>query len=82
VEKQSLFSHQLLWPGQSCESAEVADHRYHATARDSMWGPTFPELVDALPGIEIIDRSASWTPAHATGGCYCVGLRNLDGGNS
>lgn len=27
------------------------------TARDSMWGPTFPELVDALPGIEIIDRS-------------------------
>jgi len=27
------------------------------TARDSMWGPTFPELVEALPGIEIIDRS-------------------------
>ena len=27
------------------------------TARDSMWGPTFPELVDALPGIEIIDRA-------------------------
>ncbi|WP_437985484.1 isochorismatase family protein [Sorangium sp. So ce117] len=27
------------------------------TARDSMWGPTFPELVDALPGIQIIDRS-------------------------
>src|ERR1700748_2438399 len=27
------------------------------TARDSMWGPTFPELVDALPGLEIIDRS-------------------------
>src|SRR6478672_3293739 len=27
------------------------------TSRDSMWGPTFPELVDALPGIEIIDRS-------------------------
>src|SRR5207244_10860920 len=26
------------------------------TARDSMWGPTFPELVEALPGIEIIDR--------------------------
>jgi nicotinamidase-related amidase len=21
------------------------------TARDSMWGPTFPELVEALPGI-------------------------------
>jgi hypothetical protein len=28
------------------------------TARDSMWGPTFPELVDALPGVEIIDRSS------------------------
>src|SRR6201993_1312003 len=27
------------------------------TSRDSMWGPTFPELVDALPGVEIIDRS-------------------------
>ena len=28
------------------------------TARDSMWGPTFPELVEALPGMEIIDRSS------------------------
>ncbi len=28
------------------------------TARDSMWGPTFPELVEALPGIEIIERSS------------------------
>src|SRR5437870_7285313 len=28
------------------------------TARDSMWGPTFPELVEALPGIEIFDRSS------------------------
>ena len=27
------------------------------TARDSMWGPTFPELVEALPGVEIIDRA-------------------------
>src|SRR5438046_128554 len=27
------------------------------TARDSMWGPTFPELVEALPGVEILDRS-------------------------
>src|SRR5512132_2728426 len=26
------------------------------TARDSMWGPTFPELVEALPGVPIIDR--------------------------
>ena len=28
------------------------------TARDSMWGPTFPELAEALPGVEIIDRSS------------------------
>ena len=28
------------------------------TARDSMWGPTFPELVEALPGVEIIDRAS------------------------
>lgn len=27
------------------------------TARDSMWGPTFPELVEALPGVEVIDRA-------------------------
>jgi hypothetical protein len=26
------------------------------TARDSLWEPTFPELVEALPGIQIIDR--------------------------
>ncbi len=28
------------------------------TARDSMRGPTFPELVEALPGVPIIDRSS------------------------
>ena len=28
------------------------------TSRDSLWGPTIPELVEALPGIEIIDRSS------------------------
>src|ERR1700747_3022574 len=27
------------------------------TARDSMWGPTIPERVEALPGVQIIDRS-------------------------
>src|SRR5277367_681962 len=26
------------------------------TARDSMWGPTFPELVETLEGMRIIDR--------------------------
>src|SRR5580658_10355361 len=28
------------------------------TARDSMWGPTIPELIDALSGIRIIDRTS------------------------
>jgi nicotinamidase-related amidase len=28
------------------------------TARDTMWGPTFPELVEAVPGVEIIDLSS------------------------
>ena len=28
------------------------------TARDSMWGPTIPELVEALQGVEVIDRSS------------------------
>ncbi|MBU3077332.1 isochorismatase family protein [Sphingomonas quercus] len=28
-----------------------------STARDSLWGPTFPELVEALDGIGIIDRA-------------------------
>src|SRR5206468_11388220 len=28
------------------------------TARDSMWGPTFPELVEAVGGVHIIDRSS------------------------
>jgi hypothetical protein len=27
-------------------------------APDSMWGPMFTEAVDALPGMEIIDRSS------------------------
>jgi nicotinamidase-related amidase len=33
-----------------------------STARDGMWGPTFPELVEALPGVEIIDRP--WVNAY------------------
>ena len=32
--------------------------RSTTTARDSMWGPTFPELVEALPDVSIIDRSS------------------------
>jgi nicotinamidase-related amidase len=41
------------------------------TARESMWGPTIPELVDALPGVQIIDRGSvnafdDASTAHAT----------------
>ena len=32
------------------------------TASDSMWGPAFPELVEALAGVEIIDRP--WVNAY------------------
>src|SRR5262249_42924720 len=28
------------------------------TARESIWGPTFPELVEARPGAQIIDRGS------------------------
>src|SRR5262245_5853187 len=29
-----------------------------SAGRDSIWGPIFPELVEALPGVAIIDRSS------------------------
>ncbi len=42
------------------------------TARDSMWGPTFPELVEALPGIQIIDRSTvnAWDDPKVASGTF------------
>src|ERR1700756_4485335 len=49
------------------------------TARDSMWGPTFPELVDALPGIEIIDRSSvnAFDDARVTRAIEATGRKKL-----
>jgi nicotinamidase-related amidase len=49
------------------------------TARDSMWGPTFPELVDALPGIEIIDRSTvnAYDDARVARAIEATGRRKL-----
>src|SRR6201984_108300 len=49
------------------------------TARDSMWGPTFPELVEALPGIEIIDRSSvnAFDDARVTRAIEATGRRKL-----
>jgi nicotinamidase-related amidase len=49
------------------------------TARDSMWGPTFPELVEALPGIEIIDRSSvnAFDDARVTRSIEATGRQKL-----
>ena len=49
------------------------------TARDSMWGPTFPELVEALPGIAIIDRSSvnAFDDARVASAIQATGRREL-----
>jgi nicotinamidase-related amidase len=49
------------------------------TARDSMWGPTFPELVEALPGIKIIDRSSvnAFDDAHVARAIEATGRKKL-----
>src|SRR5689334_23506778 len=49
------------------------------TARDSMWGPTFPELVAALPGTEIIDRSSvnAFDDAKVSHAIEATGRNNL-----
>jgi len=46
------------------------------TARDSMWGPTFPE---PLPGIEIIDRSSvnAFDDARVAGAIEATGRKKL-----
>jgi nicotinamidase-related amidase len=49
------------------------------TSRDSMWGPTFPELVDALAGVEIIDRSTvnAFDDAHVASAIEKTGRKKL-----
>src|SRR2546429_5424690 len=49
------------------------------TARDSMWGPTFPELVEALPGIKIIDRSSvnAWDDPKVAAAIEATGRKKL-----
>src|SRR5437016_10651749 len=49
------------------------------TARDSMWGPTFPELVEALPGIKIIDRSTvnAWDDPRVAAAIEAMGRKKL-----
>lgn len=49
------------------------------TARDGMWGPTFPELVDALGGVQIIDRSSvnAWDDPKAAAAMEATGRKKL-----
>jgi nicotinamidase-related amidase len=49
------------------------------TARDSMWGPTFPELIEALPGVQIIDRSTvnAFDDARAAQAIEATGRKKL-----
>src|SRR6202790_4199399 len=49
------------------------------TARDSMWGPTFPELVEALPGVQIMDRLSVnvYDDARVVGAIEATGRKKL-----
>ena len=49
------------------------------TARDSLWGPTFPELVSALPDLPIIDRSSvnAWDDPKVAAAIEATGRRKL-----
>jgi len=49
------------------------------TTRDSMWGPTIPELVEALPGIQIIDRSTvnAWDDPKVAAAIEATGRKKL-----
>jgi nicotinamidase-related amidase len=49
------------------------------TARDSMWGPTIPELVEALPGVQIIDRPTvnAYDDAHVAQAIKATGRKKL-----
>src|ERR1700720_3950411 len=49
------------------------------TARDSMWGPTFPELVSALPDTRIIDRSTvnAWDDPKVAAAIEATGRKKL-----
>jgi len=49
------------------------------TGRKSMWGPTFPELVQALPDIDIIDRTSvnAWDDPKVTAAIEATGRKKL-----
>jgi isochorismatase family protein len=49
------------------------------TARDSMWGPTFPELVEVVGGEHIIDRSSvnAWDDRKVAAAIEATGRKKL-----
>jgi len=49
------------------------------TARDSMWGPTFPELVEVVGGEHIIDRSSvnAWDDSNVAAAIKATGRKKL-----
>jgi nicotinamidase-related amidase len=49
------------------------------TARESMWGPTFPELVSAVPDIKIIDRNTvnAWDDPRVAAAIEATGRKKL-----
>ena len=49
------------------------------TGRESLWGPTFPELVSALPEINIIDRSTvnAWDDPKVAAAIEATGRKKL-----
>jgi nicotinamidase-related amidase len=49
------------------------------TGRDSMWGPTFPELVQALPETKIIDRRSvnAWDDSEVSAAIEGTGRKKL-----
>lgn len=49
------------------------------TVRDSMWGPTFPELAEALSDISIIDRKSvnAWDDPKVAAAIEATGRRKL-----
>jgi nicotinamidase-related amidase len=49
------------------------------TGRDSLWGPTFSELVEALPDINIIDRRSvnAWDDPKVANAIEATGRRKL-----
>src|SRR5437016_13698921 len=64
--------------GEGSESAEAADRRNHHRPRQHV-GPTFPELVEALPGIKIIDRSTvnAWDDPRVAAAIEATGRKKL-----